>query len=165
MGALENSKDTGSEVTRERLELATVNGVGKQVREFMKMFIGGEGPCSFEEAVFGGIRRKYLAQRPDITSVEALYFECIASDAYPVFILCGFQHFCPEFVDVQVICKIMAIRVHIGSSGLGRAALGIDLTGRPRIIGSRRINRRRQGTENNVLLAQPGTVGIRIWPM
>ena len=134
----------------------------------MEMLVGGKGPRSFEKPIFGSVRCEELAERPNMTCVEALHFECFASDGDPVLILGGLQHFYPEFVDVKVVSKIMTVRVDIGEDSPGRTLLGVGLAGGPLVIGGKIAcscqGGRRQGAENSVL-TQRGAVGIAVWSM
>src|SRR5258708_3483385 len=100
-------------VASQRFEFVGVDGIGQQGTEFAEVFVGGKGIGRLEEAVFGGVDREDLAEGAELTGGEALGFEDFESRCKAIIVLRGFEHFYPEFVDVVVGGKVVAVRVDI----------------------------------------------------
>lgn len=91
------------------LELTVVGGVGEKVGKLVEVFVGGERPGSFEEAEFGCIRGKDVAEGPDLPGVEAPDLKFLARRGNAFVVLGEFQHPDPEPIYIEIRGEIVAV--------------------------------------------------------
>src|ERR1700684_3305062 len=76
------------------------------------MVIRHEGICCLQELEFGGIRCENGTKRADLIGAKALNFEYLICDQDSVVVLIGSKHPNPQFVNIVVGGKRVAIGIN-----------------------------------------------------
>ena len=76
------------------------------------MVIGNKGICCLKKLEFGGIRCEYGTKGADLIRAKALDFEYLICDLNSVVVLIGTEHPNPQFVNIIVGGKRVAIRIN-----------------------------------------------------
>ena len=92
-------------------EFPRIHGVREEVDQLGETVIGYEGVGCLQELEFGGVGRENFTEGTDLIAGETFGFEYLIGDQDAVVVLVGAEHPDPEFVDIVVGCKGMAVRI------------------------------------------------------
>jgi hypothetical protein len=76
------------------------------------MVIRHEGICRFKKLEFGGIRCENGTKDADLIGAKALDFEYLICDLDPVVVFIGAEHPNPQFVNIVLSGKRVAIGIN-----------------------------------------------------
>lgn len=97
-------------------ESSGVYWVREEVDQLGERAVGYEGICGGEELEFGGVGCEDFGEGADLFGGKTFGFEYFIGGLDSVVILAGAEHPYPEFVDIVVGAKGMAVRIDKGQA-------------------------------------------------